>query len=99
MFGIMTQPAVQFPENTRRLGRWLGVAHDVGGPMCFWVLPKSCRVVARATVHVLTVDEMADLAVRVQISELDAAIHDKIGDSDGQRHGPRASRIVTLCSR
>jgi hypothetical protein len=63
------------------LGWWLGVAHDVGGPICFWVLPKSCKVIARTTVHSLTADEMADPAVRVQISELDSAIHSKIGDT------------------
>ena len=32
-------PAVQFPNDARKLGKWIGVAHDVGSPMTFWVLP------------------------------------------------------------
>ena len=50
--------------------------------MCFWVLPKSCRVVvARTTVQAPSADDMANLAVRVQITELDSSIRDKIGDT------------------
>ena len=46
-------PSVQFPDDAKRLGRWLGVSHDVGNPMCFWVIPPSCKVVARSTVQAL----------------------------------------------
>ena len=38
-------PAVQFPEDAKKLGRWIGIAHDVGSPMTFWVLPTSCKVI------------------------------------------------------
>ena len=74
-------PAVQFPEDAKRIGQWLGVAHDVGRPMCFWVLLRSCRVVARSIVQALTEDDLADPAMRVQIAELDAAICNTIGDT------------------
>lgn len=54
--------------------------------MCFWVLPKSCKVVARMTVQALSAHDMANPAVRVQIADLDSSICDKIGDTleDGQ---------------
>jgi hypothetical protein len=74
-------PAVQFPDDTRKLGRWIGVAHDVGSPMTFWVLPQSCRVVARSTVTPLTDDELSSLVVQGRIAELDMAIKAKIGDT------------------
>ena len=74
-------PAVQFPEDTRRLARWIGVAHDVGNPMTFWVLPPSCKVIARSTVWSLTEDEMQNPVIQTQMAELDASICDKIGDS------------------
>ena len=73
--------AVQFPDDTRKLGRWIGVAHDVGSPMTFWVLPQSCRVVARSTVTPLTDDELSSLVVQGRIAELDMAIKAKIGDT------------------
>jgi hypothetical protein len=42
-------PAVQFIEDAKKLGRWIGVAHNVGSPMTFWVLPMSCKVIAQST--------------------------------------------------
>ena len=74
-------PTVQFPGDTRRLARWIGVAHDVGNPMTFWVLPTTCKVLARSTVWSLTEDERNDPAIQAQMAELDASIREKIGDS------------------
>jgi hypothetical protein len=74
-------PAVQFPDDAKKLGRWIGVAHDVGSPMTFWVLTASCKVIARSTVSSLTEDEKADPVVQTRMAELDLAIKEKIGDS------------------
>ncbi|KAI2501803.1 Reverse transcriptase (RNA-dependent DNA polymerase) [Fragilaria crotonensis] len=74
-------PAVQFPEDARKLGRWIGVAHDVGSPMTFWVLPASCKVIARSTVSQLSDDELADPIVKNRMVELDLAIAEKIGNA------------------
>ena len=41
-------------EENRKLGRWLGISHNVGSDLCYWILPQSCKVIARSTVcHVL----------------------------------------------
>jgi hypothetical protein len=74
-------PAVRFPDDPKKLGRWIGVAHDVGSPMTFWVLPASCKVVARSTVFPLSQDEMADPLVKSRLVELDLAVTEKIGNS------------------
>jgi hypothetical protein len=74
-------PAVQFPDDSRKLGRWIGVAHDVGSPMTFWVLPQSCKVLARSTVTSLTDDELSDPVVKARMVELDLSIKNKIGDT------------------
>lgn len=74
-------PAVQFPNDSKRLARWIGVAHDVGNPLTFWILPESCRVIARSTVWSLTEDETADPIVQSRMAELDLSISAKIGDS------------------
>jgi hypothetical protein len=57
-------PAVQFLEDAKKLGRWIGVAHDVGCPMTFWILPALCKVIARLTVTALLDDKKADLVVQ-----------------------------------
>ena len=74
-------PTVQFPADARKLARWIGVAHDVGNPMTFWVLPQSCKVLARSSVSSCTDDELADPSVQARMAELDASIREKIGDS------------------
>ena len=74
-------PQVRFPEDPKKIGRWIGVAHDVGSPMTYWVLPASCRVIARSTVFPLSEDEMADPMVQTKLVELDLAVAEKIGNS------------------
>jgi hypothetical protein len=49
--------------------------------MMFWVLPASCKVLARSTTWSLTEDEKADPKVQAQMAELDASICEKIEDS------------------
>ena len=73
-------PTVQFPGDQRRLARWIGVAHSVGNPMTFWVLPSTCKVLARSTVWSLSEDDRSNPAIQAQIAELDASIREKIGD-------------------
>ena len=74
-------PAVKFPDDPKKLGRWIGVAHDVGSPMTFWILPASCRVLARSTVSPLSQDELDDPLVKARLVELDLAVAEKIGNS------------------
>ena len=54
------EPTNKFPDGKRCIGRWLGVAHRVGQAMCYWVLPRSCQVLARSTVQPMTADELAN---------------------------------------
>lgn len=74
-------PTVQFPEDPKKHGRWIGVAHDVGSPMTFWIWPASCRVIARSTVLPLSQDELDDPLVKAKLVELDLAVAEKIRNS------------------
>ena len=62
------------------LARWIGVASDIGGPMTFWVLPKTCRPHARFDVSPLSSDDLDQAATQTLIKELDESIKAKIGD-------------------
>ena len=49
----------------KKLSRWLGVAHNVGQSMCYWILVKGGEFIARSTVipipeHDLTSKEMRE---------------------------------------
>jgi hypothetical protein len=70
-----------FPEETNRIGRWIGVAHNIGQAMCFWILPKSGIPIARSTVRPITDDELLSEAVRQELQSYDQAIERKLGDN------------------
>lgn len=73
-------PASKWPTEKRKLGRWIGVASDVGAAMTFWILPKSCKPIARSSVQSMTKDERDNPAIQLVMAELDLAITEKIGD-------------------
>jgi hypothetical protein len=73
-------PAIPFPKDNRRLGRWIGVAHDAGAPLTSWVLPASGRPVARSTVSSFTAEDKITPSVQGDLAELDRAIEEKIGN-------------------
>ena len=52
-----------FPEPNVFLGRWLGVAHDVGQAMTYWILTAKGTVIARSSVIALHDYELRDPTV------------------------------------
>jgi hypothetical protein len=63
------------------LGWWLGISHDVGGPVTYFIIPKSCRPIARLSVTLVTPEELLEPANKALAEELDKAIDEKIGKS------------------
>ena len=61
-------------------GRWLGVAHRVGGLMSYWVLTINCTVIARTTVQRVTSLEMQTSHMKERTQAFDEATKDKIKD-------------------
>jgi len=47
---VWFQEPAQFPESSRCLGRWLGVARDVGQAMTYWLLTEKGTIIARSSV-------------------------------------------------
>jgi len=44
-------------EDPKRLGRWLGTSHRVGGNTCYWIIAESGNIVSKSTVqHVIKDD-------------------------------------------
>jgi hypothetical protein len=65
-----------FPQQRKQLGRWIGIAHNAGGPLTYWILTDKCKVVARLSVTAQT--ELNPL-VPAQTVTLDNAIKANIG--------------------
>ena len=66
-----------FPEDKRKLGKWLGVAHNVGQALCYYTLPQSGKPIVRSTVQALTQDEKGSLPIKDAILALDQSIKDR----------------------
>jgi hypothetical protein len=41
---------MDFAEDQHLLGHWIGIAHRVGSDMTYWLLTKSCQVIAQSMV-------------------------------------------------
>jgi hypothetical protein len=68
------------PEDRELIGRFLGVAHNVGQAFCYWILPKSGAPIARTTVRPITDAELSTHDVQQEVSSYDASIRRKLGD-------------------
>ena len=69
-----------FPEPTRKLGRWLGPSHGVGQALCYWILTNKATIISRSTVQPLSPNEKLDPVVQANIEQLNSEIKLKIGD-------------------
>ena len=56
--------------------------------MTFWILPKSCRVIARSSVQAVSEDDLALIETQTELAELDLAIDAKIGDKVTDKNLP-----------
>ena len=67
-------------QSKRKIGRWIGVAEDIGGPLTYLILPASAIPVPRSSVFPVTTAEMMSDEVKQLMMELDKGINDHIGD-------------------
>ena len=63
-----------------KLGRWLGLSHQTGSLMSFWVLTPSCKVVSRTSVQRVTRLEMGEEATWKRTAAFDETIKLRLHD-------------------
>mmetsp|Transcript_24287 Transcript_24287/g.34810 ORF Transcript_24287/g.34810 Transcript_24287/m.34810 type:complete len:1184 (-) Transcript_24287:1334-4885(-) len=68
-----------FPEQRRKLARWIGIAHRVGQALCYWIIPESGRPLARTTIQAVSQDELSTQVVKDQLVALDLQILEHFG--------------------
>jgi hypothetical protein len=64
----------------RQIGRWIGVAENVGSNLCYHVLPVNCRPITRSSVMPVSADELLQPEIQLLIKNFDNTVNDKIGD-------------------
>jgi hypothetical protein len=75
----MIDPVSSFLLQKKLLSLWIGVAHNVGAPLCSWVLTYTCIPMARSSVLPFSEEDLMNPEVTMQIAALDAKIREKIG--------------------
>jgi hypothetical protein len=65
-----------------QLGRWLGIVHEVGTPMTYWILKGNGQVICRSTVRPLLKEEWSSEAEKEARTQYNNAIKEKYGDYD-----------------
>jgi hypothetical protein len=60
---VWYQDVTAYSETSISLGRWIGIASDVGQPMTFWILTQNCTIIARSSVKSLQDFETRDPVV------------------------------------
>jgi len=72
-------------EETRIIGRRLGVSHRIGQAMCFWVSPPSGIPIIRTTIQVIIQDELCCKEIQDHLASFNRGIQEKMGSLDESR--------------
>jgi hypothetical protein len=82
-----------FPHQNKHIVRWLGITHQIGQSMCYWLLPESGSPIARTTIQSITDEELNEHVVKQRLDQLDEKLNQKF-------YGPEQENIsVYLISR
>jgi len=68
-----------FPQDKLTLGRWLGVAHQVGQALCYFVLTETGQVIARTTVQPIPKEILETNQIKQQLIDFDRKIVERLG--------------------
>jgi hypothetical protein len=73
---------VAFPDDRRKLGKWLGVAHRVGQALCYYVLNENGKPIVRFTSQPISNEEWRVESFLTSVRELNKKIIECIGTVD-----------------
>jgi hypothetical protein len=66
-----------YPEHTKHLARWLGIAHRISQALCYWLLPISGVPIACTTIQALSTEELGIDNIKSQLKSYDLTIEEK----------------------
>ena len=78
-------------DDNAQLGYWLGIAHRIGSDLCYWVLTKSGKVIARTTVQHVTDDDMLKPEIAEKVKQFKLIVEERLDDrnfTDTEGKGP-----------
>ena len=73
---------VDATDDQVHLGRWLGIAHRIGSDLCYWILTKSGKVVARTTVQHVVKDDLDKPEIVEKVKQFDLIVANRLDARD-----------------
>ena len=67
-------------DESRRLGRWLGVLHRIGSNFCYWILTDSGQVISCATVQHVTVAEAGTDEIKAAVEQFVQTVNKRLSN-------------------
>jgi len=71
----------EFPQPKRKLGRWLGEAHNFGQAMCYWIMSETATPIVRSSVQPIPKEDLELDELKAQINALEEKIKARFGES------------------
>jgi hypothetical protein len=69
-------------DETKRLGRWLGISHRVGSDLCYWIVTDSGQVVSKTSVEHVTCDDYLNEDTKAKVKEFEKKLGEHLDDSN-----------------
>jgi hypothetical protein len=82
------QKKMDMTDKQAKLGRWLGIAHQVESNMTYWILTESGKVIARSTVQHVTLTDVATDEMKTCVLMLDNRVIERLQDDNFDIHLP-----------
>jgi hypothetical protein len=68
-------------DETKQLGRWLGVSHCVGSDLCYWIVTDSGQVVLKNSVEHVTCKDYLNDNTKAKVKDFGKKLRECLDDS------------------
>ena len=69
-------------ENTRQLAQWLGVSHQVGSDLSYWLITESGKIIPKSSVEHVTQDDYLQAEIKAEIDWFNHRIKASLDDAN-----------------
>ncbi|KAL7525108.1 hypothetical protein ACHAWF_001216, partial [Thalassiosira exigua] len=77
-------------EQSREVGRWLGVSEYVGSDMCYWILSNNGRVIAETTVQHVVQDDLLNPTLKKLVDDFNERMERRLDKANFKIDAPNA---------
>jgi len=81
-------------DEKAHIGRILGVAHQIGSDMCYWILSNKNKVIAQTTTQRVIKEDLESVIVKEKMKQFDTNIEEKMNEWGHVIQAPASGLIL-----